>query len=86
MTGHQEIQNLLGGINPFKEIPGLWFELFKTQYFLQCVLDGKGPYDQENILKNSCEFAMGEVRKRFPKLDCTLTKNQMPDEKKETTE
>lgn len=76
MTGPQEIQNLLGGVNPFKEIPGLWFELFKTQYFVQCVLDGKGPYDQEAILKNACEFSMGEVRKRFPKLDCQLTKKE----------
>lgn len=75
-----DIQEILGGVNPFKEIPTLWFELFKTQYFLQCVLDGKGPYDQEAILKNSCEFAMAEVKKRFPKLDCSLTKTKQESE------
>ncbi len=72
-----DIQEILGGVNPFKEIPGLWFELLKTQYFVQCVMDNsKEGFDQQAILNNACEFAMGEVKKRFPKLDCSLTKKE----------
>lgn len=69
-----DIQQILAGINPFKEIPAVWFELFKTQFFLQCVLDSQGPYDQSAIMDKACDFAMGEVKKRFPNLDCTMKK------------
>ncbi len=75
-----DIQEILAGINPFKEIPALWFELFKTQFFLQCVLDSKGPYDQSAIMDKACEFAMTEVRKRFPNLDCTMSKGVKKEE------
>lgn len=82
MMDANELDRLIAGINPFKDIPALFFELFKTQYFVQCILDGKGPYDQKAILDNACTFAMQEVRKRYPKLECQLTRKDKQEEEK----
>lgn len=82
--GPNEMQQLLGGVNPFKEIPGLWFELYKTQYFVQCILnEAKTVNTHEKILEDACNFSMEQVRKKFPGLDCQLTKKQ-PEKPTET--
>lgn len=72
----EEINQMMGGINPSHEIPSLWFEIFKMHYILHTVSVNKPAEITKKTLDNAVEFAAEQVRKKFPNIKMEILKNK----------